>query len=74
VVLLTTPINECLGAVAERRAARGDTRPLDPTNTERRARAHESACRRLEAGGVTVWRLGREAAFAKVCSLLGVGP
>src|ERR1700678_2828377 len=34
VVLLTTPINECLGAVASRRAARGDPRPLDPTNTE----------------------------------------
>ena len=30
---LDTPLDECLRHVAERRCARGDLRPLDPTNT-----------------------------------------
>ncbi len=75
VILLTTPVEECLAAVADRRRRRGDARPLDPTNTTSRVRTIERACDRLTGvEGVTVERLGREAAFLRVCTLLRLPP
>jgi thymidylate kinase len=72
VIGLTTPVEVCLAAIGDRRTQRGDPRPLNPKNTTNRARTCERGLVRLEEAGVPVWRLDREAAFAKVRELLGV--
>jgi hypothetical protein len=70
VILLTTPIEDCLAAIRDRRAARGDDRPLSEKNTRDRARRQEGVCTRLRNAGVVVHKLDREAAFQKCCGLL----
>ncbi len=71
VIALTTPVETCLTAIEGRRRARGDVRELNPKNTVDRARRCEGGLKRLEAAGVSVWRLDREAAFNLVRRLLG---
>lgn len=70
VVNLSTPIEDCLRAVAERRRARGDERPLDPKNTTSRVRAIKSACAKLDAAGVRVEDHDRKSALERVLTLL----
>lgn len=72
VIALTTPIEECLAAIQGRRDARGEVKPLNPKNTTDRARRLLGSLRRLEAAGVAVERLDREAAFLRVRELLEV--
>jgi len=72
IIALTTPIEDCLAAIRDRRAARGDDRPLDEKNTRERARRVESGLRKMEASGAKVYRLDREGAFLKVKELLGL--
>jgi thymidylate kinase len=72
VILLTTPIETCLASIQARRAARGDVRELNPKKTVVRAKTHENGCWRLEAEGVPVYRLDRDAALAKVKELLNL--
>jgi hypothetical protein len=70
VVWLSTPIEECLSGVRERRVARGDERPLNEKNTRERARRLAGTVRRLRGAGVPVSELDREAAFRHCCELL----
>lgn len=72
VIALTTPIEECLSAIRDRRKARGDDRPLNEKNTRGRAASLERTVLRLEAGGVPVERLDRNAALTRVCRLVGL--
>lgn len=64
VILLTTPVDLCLAAINERRAARDDqAAPVDPKNTRARAERHLRAVLRLKDAGVRTLRLDREAAY-----------
>jgi hypothetical protein len=72
VIYLTTPIADCLRAIEERRAARGETEPLNPKNTEDRARRALSGLSRLRDAGVRVERLDRDGALMLVKELLNV--
>jgi thymidylate kinase len=71
VIFLTTPVEECLRAVQERRDARGDTRPFNPANTEGRARTLRRTHQRLLEGAVTLLDLDREGALQAARTLLG---
>lgn len=72
VIHLTTPIDECLAAIRERRARRGNSNPLSEKNTRARVATIERACARLRAAGVQVEDHDRTSALARVRSLLGV--
>lgn len=72
IVGLTTPIEECLAGIQQRRDGRGDTRPLNPNNTVNRARSQERALDKLLGMGFKVERLGREEALARIRMVLGV--
>lgn len=74
VIRLNTPVEDCLAAVRDRRARRGDTRPLNSSNTSRRVDVIVRACARLRDAGVPVEALDREAALRRVCSLLRLSP
>jgi protein gp37/energy-coupling factor transporter ATP-binding protein EcfA2 len=66
IVQLNTPLDICLARVQERRAARGDTRPLNPDNTERRINVIVHARERLTAAGIRVERLSAEEALTVI--------
>lgn len=70
VVVLTTTLADCLAGIEARRAARGDSRPLDPSNTESRARRLAGHVRRLREAGVRVLEESRETAVERVAALL----
>lgn len=72
VIWLNTPIEVCLAAIRDRRAARGDERPFSEKNTRQRYERCLRGLQRLEASGVRVERLDREQAFLRVRELLGV--
>lgn len=74
VILLSTPIEECLAAIRARRLERGDERPLSEKNTRERARRQEGVRGRLRDAGVSVERLDRSAAYLRVCALLRLDP
>ncbi len=65
VILLTTPLEDCLQAARDRRVARGDRRELGADNFEKRAWA-KSLPDRMAAAGVTVHYADRAAA-AQLC-------
>jgi hypothetical protein len=71
-IVLTTPMQDCVAAVKDRRAARGDERPFDPTNVEREFQSVLSMTRRIVNAGVKVEKLDREAAFARCVELLTI--
>lgn len=71
IIGLTTPIEECLAGIQQRRDARGDTRPLNPNNTVNRARSQERALDKLSGLGFKVERLSREEALSRVKMVLG---
>jgi hypothetical protein len=72
VVFLTTPLADCLAGIQARRDARGDSRPLDPTNTRNRIPRLKKHAQNLKAAGVPVLELSRADALAKCRELLGV--
>lgn len=72
VLQLTTPLEECLAAIRDRRAERGNDKPLNPKNTESKFRSALSGARNLERLGVHVEYVDREAAFLRARELLGV--
>lgn len=72
VIFLDTPLDLCLQAVNERRAARGITEPVDPRKTEEKHAELTRVRVRLRQAGVTTHMLGREAALNCVRGLLGV--
>lgn len=63
VIRLATTEDECVEAVKQRRAARGDDREFDPKNVRKEYRSVMSSERRLLNNGVAVKVLDREAAF-----------
>lgn len=63
VIVLTTPLDECLASVQERRAARGNTKPLNPKTTREKHRAVLQMVPRFRAAGVPVYHIDREGAF-----------
>lgn len=73
VIGLTTPVEECLAAVRQRRLDRGDDRPLSEKNTRDRAVRCERGLVRLRSAGVQVEMHDRQGAFERVRELLGVG-
>lgn len=72
VLQLTTPLEECLQAIRDRRAERGNDKPLNPKNTESKFRSAMSGARNLERLGVHVEYVDREQAFQRARELLGV--
>lgn len=71
IVGLTTPIEECLAGIQQRRDGRGDTRPLNPNNTVNRAKSQDRALAKLAGLGFNVERLGREEALRRIQGVLG---
>lgn len=71
VITLTTPLAECLKGIQARRDARGDARPLSPTNTTNRAKRVKQIASRLKDAGVLVEALDREQAFLRARQALG---
>jgi hypothetical protein len=69
---LDTPLDVCLERVHQRRAARGNTKPLNPSNTEAKYRAVWSSHRSIEQRGHTCVVIDHRRAFTQVMSLLGV--
>jgi predicted kinase len=70
VIVLTTPLEDCIASVNGRRAERGKG-IIDPRNIKGEARGVELAAKRLEMKGVTVWYLDRQEALQKSLELLG---
>lgn len=72
VIFLNTPLDQCVAAINERRAARGVQEPVSLKKTTEK---HEELLRvraRLRPSGIVqVYSLDREAAYLKVCELLG---
>jgi hypothetical protein len=63
VILLTTTLDVCLAGIQARRDARGDARPLDPSNTQERMERQITRARKLRAAGVTVHEFSRQQAL-----------
>jgi hypothetical protein len=72
VIGLTTPLDVCIAGIQARRDARGDSRPLDPKNTESRAARHKRTISRLKESGVDARMMDREEAFKVIADALGV--
>lgn len=72
VIGLQVPVEACLDAIRERRAARGDARALNPTNTVHRAKRLDGIMTKLVAAGVEAKWLSREAAYVECCARLGL--
>lgn len=72
VILLSTPVEECLAAIRGRRAAAGNEKPLSEKNTRGRYESCLRTYARLKDAGVAVERLSRDDAFNRVRELLGV--
>lgn len=76
IIGLTTPAEDCVKAIQDRRDARGETKPLNPKNTVDRAKRCEAGLDKLKGMkkfngvGATVERWSREAAFSRVKRLL----
>lgn len=70
IILLTTPVEECLRRIGERRAAAGQDKPLNEKATRSRVPAIDRACVRLRQAGLAVDRLDCEAAYTRIIQLL----
>ena len=72
VIALDVPIALCLDGVQERRRARKNDKPLDPSRTVRRAREVRSMMEHLKVCRVPSQWASRETALALCIELLGV--
>jgi hypothetical protein len=73
VILLTTPLEQCLSDIRARREARGNLKPLSEENTKNRLKSLEKAYTRLRDArhdGLVLYKLGREEAYEKCLDLL----
>lgn len=74
VIVLSTPIDECLRSIEARREAKGNAKPLDPKNTVNRdANLRNRMMPRLRKAGVTLYELDRDGAYEHVRARLGLG-
>lgn len=74
VIVLSTPLDECLRSVAARRAAKGNTTPLNPKTTTEKHRAVKLMIPRFRAAGVPTYHVDREGAYEIACELLELEP
>lgn len=73
VISLTTPIEECLRRIRQRRGPEKEAKtPLKEKNTRERMRRQESSLHRLKQAGVAVHKLSCEEAYKVARKLLGV--
>jgi hypothetical protein len=71
VVELSTPLEECLASVNQRRAARdAELPPVDPKNTTAKWKGIQSSGKKIREAGVQVESLDRDAALARVLEVL----
>lgn len=63
VVVLNTPLELCIESVQARRAAKGNTTPLNPKSTTEKHRAVSNMVPRFRTAGVNVHHVDRETAF-----------
>lgn len=70
VIAIDLPLQDCVDAIQERRSAKGNTKPINPRNTEQKWKGTRSSCRKLEEAGVPVEWFGREGALERVFELL----
>ena len=70
VAYLDTPVELCLQRIAARRAAKGDTRPLNPKNTVSKVAAIARTQSRFEALGVRCVTFNHKKAFKQLLELL----
>lgn len=59
VLHMDVPLEDCLAGIRKRREAKGNEKPLNPANTQKRIPAIARACARLSASGVQVRRVDR---------------
>lgn len=74
VIGLATPLDECIESVKIRRAAAGNDKELSTKATVDKHRAVELMMDRFQRANVPTFVLDREAAYVKVCELLGLSP
>jgi predicted kinase len=78
IILLSTPIEQCLADIRSRREARGNEKPLSEKNTRDRVATITRVCDKLkyaQAEGIKkqhVQKLDREAAYQRCLELLGL--
>lgn len=72
VIALNTPLDVCLASVQARRAARGNTSPLNPKTTTEKHRAVLAMVPRFKAAGVRTFHVNREEGFNIAKELLGL--
>jgi hypothetical protein len=76
IIFLTTPLEECLAAINQRRQVRSvslfdeTVEPVNPKKTTEKYAELQRVANRLEAAGVDVERLDREVAYQRVHQLL----
>lgn len=71
VIHIDLPAEVCLESVNQRRAARGQDKPVNPKNLMTKIASARSSCKTLESRGVPIYRLDREQAFTRAIELLG---
>jgi hypothetical protein len=74
VIALNTPLQVCLESVAQRRAARGNTTPLNPKTTTEKHRAVAAMVPRFRQAGVQTHHVDREEAYQIARRLLSLDP
>jgi hypothetical protein len=72
VIILHTPIDDCLAGIAARRAVAGKAGTLDPKRTIRRSREVESMAEYLRKAGVDVVGASRHTALEYILEVLGL--
>jgi hypothetical protein len=72
VIALNTPMDVCLASIQARRDARGDTRPLNKTNTISRNERLKRIMSRLKDATIDAKWMSREEAYTTACKALGI--
>ena len=73
VVLLSTPLNDCLEAINARRWARGNENHVGPATTMKKYNYAIQKAKTDRAAGLSVAELSRGDAYMHCCELLGLG-
>lgn len=71
--ILDTPVKKCIKRAEKRRAARGDTRPLDPKNLLLKYRGVESSRKLLKSNGMDVRDINHKKALITILKWLKEG-
>ena len=72
VIVLSTPLEECLEAIRQRRLSKGNTAELNPESTTGKYKSILSMGYKHRAAGLDVEFLSRGEALVRVCELLGL--